>query len=446
MTTSRFSYSQDTLRSIAADVLRHGRELGASGTEAEISESYGQVITVRKGEVETIEYNRSKDIGVSVFFGKRSGYASTSDFSPRAIADTVRAAASIARFTASDDANGLAEPELLARTIGELDLFHPWDLKVEDAIEIARACESAAFELDPRIANSEGASVSCQQHQAVAANSNDFIGGMRTSRHYVSCAIIAAENGEMQRDDWHATQRRARDLPSPEAIGRYAGHRALARLRARKLPTMRVPVLFEAPIANGLIGHFVAAVSGGNLYRKSTFLLDSLGKQVFAPLVQLREEPHTMRALASTYFDDDCVATAARDVVKDGIVQGYFLGVYSARKLGLKTTGNAGGNHNLILQSGNESLEQLIRRMGRGLLVTELMGQGVNLITGDYSRGASGYWVEGGEIRYPVEEITIAGNLREMFMNIVAIGNDSLTRGSRTSGSILIDGMTIAGN
>jgi PmbA protein len=427
-------------------VLKHGRTLGASGTDVEVSESHGQVVTVRMGETETIEYNRSKDLGVSVYFDKRSGYASSSDFSPQAIADTVRAAASIAKFTASDEANGLAEPELLAREIGDLDVYHPWDLPVEQAIEMARACEAAAFRLDPRISNSDGASVSCQQYQSIAANSNGFMGAFRSSRHYLSCAVIAAQNGQMQRDDWYATQRSAADLPAPEVIGDYAGRRALARLRGRKLKTMRAPVLFEAPMASGIIGAFVSAVSGGSLYRKSSFLLESLGKQVFAPIVQLREEPHLKRGLASSYFDDDGVATRPRDVVRDGIVQGYFLGVYSARKLGMKTTGSAGGNQNLILKSGDENFAQLIKRMGRGLLVTELMGQGINLITGDYSRGASGYWVEGGTIRYPVEEITIAGNLRDMFKNIVAIGNDTLTRGSRTSGSILIEGMTIAGS
>ena len=444
-TTDRFSYSQDTLKSIVEDVLRHGRTLGASGTDVEVSESHGQVVTVRMGEIETIEYNRSKDLGVTVYFDKRTGYASSSDFSPQAIADTVRAAVSIARFTASDDANGLAEPELLARDIADLDLYHPWDLPVEKAIEMARASEAAAFRLDPRLSNSDGASVSCQQHQAVAATSNGFLGEHRSSRHYISCGVIAAENGQMQRDDWYASERSADALPSPEVIGDYAGRRALARLRGRKLKTMRVPVLFEAPLATGLIGAFVSAVSGGSLYRKSSFLLDSLGKQVFSPIVQLREEPHLKRGFASSYFDDDGVATHPRDVVSDGVVQGYFLGVYSARKLGMKTTGSAGGSQNLILKSGQDDFAQMIKRMRRGLLVTELMGQGINLITGDYSRGAAGFWVEGGEIRYPVEEITIAGNLRDMFKNIVAIGNDTVIRGSRTTGSILVEGMTIAG-
>ncbi|MCX7890900.1 MAG: metalloprotease PmbA [Burkholderiales bacterium] len=446
MAKARFSYTLDTLRAIAADVLARARAGGATACETEVSEGYGQTVTVRMGEVETIEHNRDKGIGVTVYVGKQKGYASTSDFSPKAVADTVDAALSIARFTAADDAAGLAEPELLAREIRDLDLFHPWDLPVERAIDMARAAEAAAFRLDPRVTNSEGATVSAQQSQFIAANSHGFMAGYPSSRHYVSVAVIAAEGDEMERDDWYSSARASGDLASPEAIGDYAGRRALARLRSRKLSTRRAPVLFEAPAANGLLGHFVAAASGGNLYRKASFLVDALGTQVFAPLVGLREDPHRPRGLASAYFDDDGVATRPRDVVKDGVLQGYFLGVYSARKLGMQTTGNAGGNHNLVLAPGPDDFIGLIRRMGTGLLVTELMGQGVNTVTGDYSRGAAGYWVEGGEIAYPVSEITIAGNLREMFRNIVAVGNDTLVRGSRICGSILVDGLTIAGN
>jgi PmbA protein len=398
------------------------------------------------GEVETIEYNRDKGIGVTVYAGKQKGYASTSDFSPKAVADTVDAALSIARFTAADESAGLAEPELLAKEIGDLDLFHPWDISVERAIEMARSAEAAAFRLDPRVTNSEGATVSAQESQFISANSNGFTAGYPSSRHYVSVAVIAAQGDEMERDDWYSSARSHRDLASPDAIGDYAGRRALARLRSRKLTTRQAPVLFEAPMANGLLGHFVGAASGGNLYRKASFLVDSLGKPLFSPIVQLREEPHLRRGLASGYFDDDGVATHPRDVVKDGVLQGYFLGVYSARKLGMKTTGNAGGNHNLILAPGTESLVGLLKRMGTGLLVTEVMGQGVNTVTGDYSRGAAGYWVEGGEIAYPVSEITIAGNLRDMYRNIVAVGSDMLVRGSRQCGSILVDGMTIAGD
>jgi PmbA protein len=296
------------------------------------------------------------------------------------------------------------------------------------------------------VSNSEGASVSCQQHQFALGNSHGFRGGLRSSRHYISCAVIAAEGDQMQRDDWYVSQRSASDLPKPQAVGDYAGRRALARLRSRKIGTCQVPVLFEAPVANSLLGHFVSAASGGNLYRKSSFLLESLGKEIFSPIVDIVERPHLKRGQASSWFDDDGVATHDRDVVRGGVLQGYFLGTYSARKLGMRSTGNAGGNHNLILRPGELDLPGLIRKMQRGLLVTELMGQGINIVTGDYSRGAAGYWVEGGEIRYPVEEITIAGNLRDMLRAIVAVGNDVLVRGSRQCGSILVEQMTIAGN
>ena len=446
MSKARFSLRYETLHEIAADVLRHARDGGADGCETEVSDGYGQTVIVRKGEVETIEHNRDKGLGVTVYIGKKKGHASTSDFSARAVTDAVGKALTIARFTASDDCAGLADPELLCHETRDLDLFHPWDLGVDEAIDMARACEAAAFQLDPRVVNSEGASVSCQQSQFVLANSLSFIGGFASSRHYLSCSVIAAEGDQMQRDDWYVSMRAPGDLPAPEAVGDYAGRRALARLRGHKIDTMPVPVLFEAPVANGLLSHFVSAVSGGNLYRKSSFLLDSLGQQVFSPIVTIVERPHVPRAMASSYFDDDGVATRERDVVKAGVLQGYFLGTYSARKLGLKSTGNAGGNHNLILEPGELDLPGLIRRMGRGLLVTELMGHGINLVTGDYSRGAAGYWVEGGEIRHPVEEITIAGNLRDMFRSIAAVGNDVLARGSRECGSILIERMTIAGH
>jgi len=446
MARARFSNTPDTLKAIAADALAHAGEKGASACEVEVSDGYGQTVTVRMGDVETIEYNRDKSLSVTVYIGKQKGYASTADLASRAIRDTVEAALTIARFTAADQCAGLADPEELARESRDLDLFHPWDLPVERAIEMAKSCEGAAFALDKRVSNSEGASVSCQQWQFVLANSEGFMDGFPTSRHALSCAVIAAEDGQMQRDDWYVSMRSPKDLPEPEAVGEYAGRRALARLRSRKIGTAQAPVLFEAPVASGLIGSFVSAVSGGSLYRKASFLLDSLGKKVFSPIVNLVERPHLIRGSASSCFDDEGVATRDRDVVKNGVLQGYFLGSYSARKLGLKTTGSAGGNHNLILEGGENDLPGLIRLMGRGLLVTELMGHGINLVTGDYSRGAAGYWIEGGEIRYPVEEITIAGNLRDMFRSIVAIGSDTLTRGSRSCGSILVEGMTIAGN
>jgi PmbA protein len=445
MAASRFTYSRDELRVMVEGTLRIARAHGATEAEADISEGYGQSITVRRGEVETIEYNRDKGLSVTVYIGKQRGYASSSDLSARAIEDTVRAALSIARFTASDDCAGLAEPELIAHQSRDLDLFHPWDLPVEQAIVMARECEAAALRLDKRIVNSEGATVACQQSQFIAGNTAGFLDGFPSSRHYLACAVIAGEGDAMQRDDWYSWTRAPGDLARPEAIGDYAGRRALARLRSRKLSTRAGRVLFEAPVASGLLQHFVSAVSGGSLYRKSSFLLDSLGTPVFSSIVNLREDPFVRRGLASGCFDDDGVATHARDVVKDGVLQGYFLGVYSARKLGMSSTGNAGGNANLILAPGPHDFEGMLRELGTGLLVTELMGQGANMVTGDYSRGAFGYWVEGGEIRYPVEEITIAGNLRDMFRNVVAVGGDSLTSGSRTCGSIIVEGMTIAG-
>ncbi|HXZ54138.1 MAG TPA: metalloprotease PmbA [Burkholderiales bacterium] len=446
MAQARFSHDLATLKTIAADALAHAAAKGASGCEAEVSDGYGQTVTIRKSEVETIEYNRDKSLGVAVYVGRRKGYASTADFTGRAVRDTVEAALTIARFTAEDEAAGLPDPEDLARNPGDLDLFHPWNPPVEEAIAMAKACEAAAFRLDKRVVNSEGASVSAQQWQFALGNSHGFMEGFPTSRHTLSCAVIAAENGRMQRDDWHVSQRSASDLARPEAVGDYAGRRALARLRSRKIGTLQAPVLFEAPVANDLVSTFVSAASGGSLYRKASFLVDALGKTVFSPIVTLVERPHLPRGQASSWYDDEGVATRDRDVVRDGVLRGYFLGSYSARKLGMKTTGSAGGNHNLVLQGGDLDLPGLIRKMGRGLLVTELIGFGVNLVTGDYSRGAAGFWVEGGEIRHPVEEITIAGNLRDMFRSIAAIGSDALTRGSRTTGSILIDKMTIAGN
>jgi PmbA protein len=440
-----FSHPLDTLRQIATDVLSHARSLGVSAAEAEVSEGFGQSVTVRHGEVETIEYNRDKGVGVTVYVGQQRGHASTSDFSPQAVQATVRAAWSIARFTAADECAGLADKELLAREVPDFDLFHPWQLPVEQAIELARSCEAAALAVDPRITNSEGATVSTQQSHFIYANTLGFVGGYPSSRHSVVCSMIAGEGDAMQRDDWYTIARAADDLEAPEAVGRKAGARCVRRLGAKRLGTMEVPVLFEAPVAASLLGHFVGAVSGGSLYRQSSFLLDSLGQQVFAPLVQIHDLPDVRRGLASSPFDDEGVATLRRDVVKDGVVRGYFLGSYSARKLGMRSTGNAGGNHNLVLDSTGEDCPALLRKMQRGLLVTELLGMGVNQVTGDYSRGAAGFWVENGELAYPVEEITIAGNLKDMYRGILAVGSDVVVRGSRQCGSILVDRMMIAG-
>ena len=446
MSDHRFTHPDETLKQIAQDVLEHARRQGASAAETEVSEGFGQTVTVRRGEVETIEYNRDKGIGVTVYIGQQRGHASTSDFSPQAVRDTVDAAVSIARFTASDDCAGLADPDLLARDIPNLDLWHQWDLPVERAIELAQACETAGFAVDKRITNSEGATVSTQESHFVYGNTIGFLAGYPSSRHSIWCSLIAGQNEGMQRDDWYETARDPADLATPDSVGRRAGERARNRLDARKISTRQARVLFEAPIASGLLGHYTSAVSGGSLYRKSSFLLDSVGQQVFSPLVQIRDLPHVPKGLASSPFDEEGVATQTRELVKDGVVQGYFLGSYSARKLGLRSTGNAGGNHNLVLADTGDDYPALLRKLGTGLLVTELMGQGVNGVTGDYSRGAAGYWVENGRIAYPVQEITVAGNLKKMYRDIVAVGNDVVRRGSRQCGSILIDGLTIAGD
>jgi PmbA protein len=446
MSDQGFSFAEQQLRDVAADILDYAKRCGASACETDVSEGYGQSVSVRRGEVETIEYNRDKGIGVTVYLGQQRGYASTSDFSRDALRATVDAALSIARFTAPDPCAGLPEAKLLATAFPDLDLFHPWPLSVDEAIELARRCEGAAFAVSPLIRNSEGASVSTQQSHFISANSLGFMGGFAGSRHYYSCSVIAGEGDAMQRDDWYVSQRDGADLSQPEAVGEYAARRALSRLDARKIKTCEVPVLFEAPLAAGLIGSFVHAVSGGALYRKSSFLEGSLGKPVFSKNVQISERPHLPKGMASSAFDDDGVATHEREVVENGVVKGYFLGTYSARKLGMQSTGNAGGAHNLIVKPGTRDFRGLIKHMGRGLLVTELLGHGLNYVTGDYSRGAAGYWVEQGEVRHPVQEITIAGNLKEMFRNVVDIGNDVMTRGSKQVGSILVGRMTVAGD
>ncbi len=443
--TAAFSYSYATLQQLAADVLGHASQNGATACEVDVSEGFGQTVGVRCDEVETIEFNRDKGVGITVYSGQRKGYASTSDFSPQALRETVEAALAIARFTAEDDCAGLAEAALMAKDCPDLDLYHPWALSVEDAIETARRCEQAAFDASPQISNSEGATVSTQQAQFVSANSLGFMGGYPTSRHYISCSVIAGEQDAMQRDDWYTTHRDAARLDDPFSVGRIAAERAVARLGGRKVKTGEFPVLFEAPLAAGILGSLVHAASGGALYRKSSFLLDHLGKRVMPEFVHIVERPHIKCGLGSASFDSDGVATRDRDVVADGILQGYFLSTYTARKLGMQTTGNAGGSHNLIIQPGELDRDALLARMGRGLFVTELLGHGINYVTGDYSRGAAGYWVENGKIAYPVEEITIAGNLKAMFAGILAVGNDVQVRGSKQTGSILIDRMTVAG-
>jgi PmbA protein len=453
MTQSFFSHSQDQLKEIAQDVLRFAKDKGASDAAVEISEGQGLSVTVRKGQIETIEQNKDKGIGVTVYLGRdraiRRGNASTSDFSTQSLKDTVEAAYNIARFTAEDDCAGLPEAELLEMQPRDLQLFHPWTLTAEQAVVLAQRAEAAAFAVDKRITNSEGANTYAQQSHFVMANTRGFMGGYPYSRHSLSVSPIAGKGNNMQRDDWYSSDRDPTKLAQPEAIGRYAAERALSRLSARKLDTRKCPVLFEAPLAAGLLGSFVQAISGGSLYRKSTFLTDSLGTAVFAPDIQIIEDPHLPGAVGSSPFDEEGVRTHRREVVSNGIVQGYFLSTYSARKLGMQTTGNAGGSHNLQIVSSTtrpgDDFNAMLKKLDTGLLVTELMGHGVNYVTGDYSRGVSGYWVERGVIQYPVEEITIAGNLRDMFKNIVAIGDDVLVRGTKKTGSILISTMTIAG-
>ncbi|MGS0893784.1 metalloprotease PmbA [Burkholderia stagnalis] len=447
--TDRLFYTQAQLRAIATDALRQARARGATDAVVSVSEGDELAVSVRRGEIETLEHNRHKRIGVTVFIGHRSGSASTSDFSMGALRAAIDAACYIARFTAEDDAAGLAEAELLETAPRDLDLYHPWALSADEAVEIARRSEDAAFAVSPRIRNSEGASVSARHSQFVLATSRGFLSGYPYSRHHIACAPIAGSGRHMQRDDWYSSKRNATDLAAPEAVGRYAAERALARMGARRLDTRKVPVLFEAPLAAGLLGAFVQAVSGGALYRKTSFLVDSLGKLVFAPHVQIVEDPHVPRAMGSAPFDEEGVRTRARSVVKDGVVEGYFLSTYSARKLGTQTTGNAGGSHNLVLRSSNtqtgDDFDAMLRKLGTGLLLTELMGEGVNHVTGDYSRGAAGFWVENGVIQYPVEEITIASTLQEMFRHIVAIGADSIVRGTKETGSVLIEQMSMAG-
>ena len=441
-----FPVSTATLDRVALAILDAAREAGATAAETDVSQAVGQSVTVRKGEVETIAYNRDKGIAVSVFVGQRRGHASTADFADDSIRTTVEKAMAIARYTAEDPYAGLADPSRLAHDPPDLDLYHPWALSVDEAIELGRAAEAAALRVDRRITNSEGATVARGEAEFVYANSLGFRGGYKSSRHHIDCAVIGDDAGAMQRDYWYTAARAPDDLLSADEVGRIAGMRTARRLNARQVATLDCPVIFEAPEAADLIGGFVSAVSGGSLYRKSSFLLDSLGQPVFAPLVHLREEPHLPRGRGSAPFDNEGVATVPRDIVAAGVLQAYFLGSYSARKLGMQTTGNAGGAHNLVIASGDDDLDGLLRRMSRGLLITEQLGQGVNPVTGDYSRGAAGFWIEDGAIAYPVEEITIAGNLKQMFRDIVAIGRDVDRRGSRHTGSILISRMTVAGH
>ena len=451
-----FSYSRPFFEDLVDTALAHAKKLGATDAGAEASEGCGLSVSVRKGELENVERNRDKSLGITVYMGQRRGNASTSDFSTAAIKQTVQAAFDIARFTAEDPFAALPDaddvvPESEQRT--DLDLFHPWDVTSEQGAELAMVCEAAALKTSKRVTNSEGAGVSAQQSHFFTAYTNGFRGGYASSRHSMSVSPIASSpgrGGDMQRDAWYSSQRNACDLAAPEAIGRYAALRALSRLNSRKIATTECPVLFESPLAAGLLGAFVQAISGGALYRKSSFLLDSLGKQVLPRHIDISEDPFVIGGKGSSPFDDEGVRVSARQVVRSGEVQGYFLGSYSARKLGMKTTGNSGGSHNLVLTSRQtrvgDDLDAMIQKLGTGLFVTELMGSGVNYVTGDYSRGASGFWVERGRIAYPVHEITIAGNMKTMLKGIQAVGADAYNYGAKTVGSILVGKMKIAGS
>jgi len=443
--TSEFDYDIGYLQSIVHDILQQSAALGASSAEAAVSSQNGYSVTVRKGEVETIEYNRDKGLGVTVYFGQSKGSASTTDFKPAAIKTTVQAACDIARYTSADEYAGLADAELLAKDIPQLDLYQPWSLLPEQAVELALQCETAGLAVDKRLTNSEGAYVSTHSGQRVYGNSLGFTGGYASSRHSLGCTLIASDNDEMQRDHWYSLSRNPAQLEDAESVGRRAAERTVQRLNARKLSTCHVPVIFSADVARGLMGHLVRAISGGSLYRQSSFLLDSIGKTILPDFVTMDERPHVRQGLGSAPFDNEGVTTNPRILVDGGVLQGYVLDSYAARRLGMQTTGNAGGVHNLHINSTGQSLTELLRDMGRGLLITEVMGQGVNIVTGDYSRGASGFWVEHGELQYPVEEITLAGKLDEMFLGLQAVGSDLDQRGNLLTGSWLIDSMTVAG-
>lgn len=436
----------DGLAELAEDIVRRCRASGASEADVVASIDAGLSVNVRLGEVETIERTRDRGVSVSVLFGKRKGSASTADLDPDSIERTIEHACAIARYTEEDAANGLPDAELLALDPLDLDLWHPWDITPDDAIRLGLAIEDAGRGHDARISNSEGATVQVGASLTAHANSLGFCGRERATHHSLSCALIAADAAGMQRDYWYDTQRSADDFGDPAEIGRRAAERTVARLGARALGTRECPVLFAPEVARGLIGHFLSAVSGGALYRRASFLLDHAGKPVFSEFVDIVERPHIPRGHGSTAFDAEGVATRDSDLVRGGVLERYILGSYSARKLGLATSGNAGGVHNIVVEPTVEAdFDAMLRRLGRGLVVTEMMGQGVSLITGDYSRGAAGFWVENGEIAYPVEEITIAANLRDMYAGIEAIGSDVDPRSHILTGSILVGRMTVAG-
>jgi len=448
MSQKEFAYSIDQFKEIAQRTIQMAKGLGASSVEVDLNEGLGSAVSVRKGEIENLEYNRDKGLGVTVYVGHRKGFASTSDLRESAISHTVEAAVAIAQLTAEDPFSGLADPGQLAKEIIELDLYHPWDISMEESISLARECEQAAFDISSEIKNSEGASVSLQEGQFVYANSNGFIQGYPSTRHSISCSVTAGEGDQMQRDGWWSTARCADDMESALYIGKQAGRRALGKVGAKKISTKKIPVVFEAPIASGMLRHFVSAVSGGNLYRQQSFLEGVIGESVFPDFFSIEEDPFVLRGLSSSAFDNEGVQTEKRSIVSSGRLEGLFLSTYSAKKLGLASTGNAGGAHNLSVHARDNTHEfgDLLKMMDTGFLVTDLLGHGTNMVTGDYSRGASGFWVENGEIIHPVQEVTVAGNLKGMFKAIRGVGNDHLNRSSFKVGSLLIDSMTVGGD
>ena len=427
-------------------ILAEAKRQGAGACEVAVSLEQGLSTSVRQREVETVEFNRDQGFGITLYSGQRKGSASTSASGPEAIRETVAAALAIAKHTSEDESSGLADKALMAKDLKDFDLFHAWDITPEQAIEQALICEAAAFDADPRIKNADGTTLSTHQGCRVYGNSHGFIGGYASTRHSLSCVMIAEADGQMQRDYWYDVSRQGELLANPVSIGQRAAQRAASRLGARPVPTCEVPVLFSAELAGGLFGSFLGAISGGNLYRKSSFLEGAIGQKLFPEWLTIDERPHLMRAMGSSAFDGDGLATYAKPFVEKGELVSYVLGTYAGRKLGLPSTANSGGVHNLFVTHGDEDQAALLRRMGRGLLVTELMGSGLNMVTGDYSRGAAGFWVENGEIQFAVQEVTIAGNMRDMFKQIVAIGNDLELRSNIRTGSVLIERMTVAGS
>ncbi len=445
MNTNALSDNREELVRIIDSILTQAKAMGASAAEADIGAGSGLSANVRKGEIDKLEYERDKGLGITVYIDGQKGNSSTSDFSETALKDAVQAAVNIAKYASRDECAGLVEPELMAKEVADLDLYHPWSISPEAAISLAIECEQAAFACDKRISNSDGSVVSTYSGINLYGNSNGFINGWKWSSHTIDCTVIAEDKNGMQRDGWYSKTRDFNELESISAISKEAARRTVSRLGSRKLSTRQVPVIFEAPVASGIFSAFITAIAGGSLYRRASFLLDKKGEQVFADHINIREQPHIKKALGSAPFDNDGVATRERDIIKDGILQDYVLSGYSARKLGLQTTGNAGGVHNLVIETGPDDLDKMIKDMGTGLLITDMIGFGVNQVTGDYSRGASGFWVENGELVYPVEEITVAGNLIDIYKNIISIGNDVDPRGNVLTGSVMIDGMTVAG-